>query len=158
MSINNIAQRSSFVCYETLSIKQSFRYATDKGLNDIFLYGKFEFDNDNHENKNCIYVDWCQLNGIKYTVNNVLLQDVNEDIPKYYIIDKIIIINNTNDILFKCFFLDIVYYNAHFRAYKVIQTLRSCTIAYRDLYTKENDSFRLKSSGVEQTFFINDNS
>lgn len=115
-------------------LQQSFRYATDKGLTNIFLYGKFEFDDDN-ENDNCFYVDWYEVNGIRYTVGNVLLLDVNDDIPKYYIIKNIVINNCTNDILFKCFFLNIDSYSAHFRAYKVIETLHSCNIDYRDLYT-----------------------
>lgn len=116
-------------------LKQSFRYATDKGLTDHLLYGKFEFDEDDHDTNNLIHVDWCELNGIRYTVNNVLLQDIIDDVPKYYIVNKILINCCTNDILFECFFLEIVQYNAHFRAYRVIQTTHSCTIAYGDLYT-----------------------
>lgn len=38
-------------------------------------------------------------------------------------------------LFFYCFFLDIIHYISHFRAYKVIQTTPRCTIAYGDLYT-----------------------
>lgn len=116
-------------------LKQSFRYATDKGLTENLRYGKFDFDNDNLNGKDCLYVDWCELNGIRYNINNVVLQDVNDDIPKYCIINKIVMNQCNSDILFECFVLDIVTYSAHLRAYKVVQSTRRCTILYGDLYT-----------------------
>lgn len=118
-------------------LKQSFRHAIKIGLTDNLSFGKFVYDNHDEDNntERSVIVDWCKFNGIRYNVNNVLIHDVINDIPEYYLIKKIILNDNSDDMLYDCIYLDIVDYYSHLRAYKVVKTKRSKIIAYRDLYT-----------------------
>lgn len=113
-------------------LKHSFRYVTKKGLIDTISYGKFILDNN--DNENCI-VDWCEVNGTKYNVNNVVLLDIKDDIPEYYLINNIVVNQITNEIKFNCFYLEILCYSNHLRAYNVNLTTQHKTIAYGELYT-----------------------
>lgn len=108
-------------------LKHSFRYVTKKGLIDTTSYGKFILDNN--DNESCIF-DWCEVNGTKYNVNNFVLLDIKDDIPKYYLINNIVVNQITNDIKFNCFYLEILCYSNHLRAYNVNLTTQHKTIGY----------------------------
>lgn len=103
-----------------------------KGLVDHISHGKPEILGDYTDNQDLC--NWFEINGVTFNTNDVILFNIVENIPEYYIISKIICRAHTNEVLFNCFYLQIIKYNPHFRAYKVVRTSQNKIINYKDLY------------------------
>lgn len=121
-------------------LQQRLKLTTKKGLIDNVYHGKLVGIETNQDEAIVTFsVEWYECNGIRYNVNDVISceSDDSEGEPQYYQIDKIYYRADVNEVMFGCFYLRSLFFNPHFKAYKVEKTRQTKMIKYKDLYDNQ---------------------
>lgn len=103
-------------------LKSCCRYLSKRGFNDCINYSKPSHQTQVIDTE--ILVEWYEINGVKYKINAVIVNNFDEfDEPIFYLIDDIII-NKVDDkiVTFNCSLLNTIEFDPHMRAYNVVKT------------------------------------